>query len=249
MPRAEPAAKPVVAVCGKGGAGKTVVAALLARAILDAGTGPILLIDADPAGGLVSALNQRVGQTLAGVRAEVLAAARQDRPVASLAEAVDYAALQALEERDGWSLLAMGYSAEDGCFCPANTLLREALDVIADPFAAVLIDAEAGLEQISRRVTRRVNRYLAVTDGSRRSAETLVHLADLVGPGRLSVIANRAAPGAHLRLPPGVTLAGAVPEDETLRQYDYQGRSLWDLPPDNPARQAVRTAARRLGWV
>jgi len=69
--------KPIFAICGKGGVGKTVFSALFARALKTAGVKPLLLIDADPAGGLVSAIGERVENTLAGVREKLIASARQ----------------------------------------------------------------------------------------------------------------------------------------------------------------------------
>ena len=59
---------PIIAVCGKGGVGKTVFSALLARALAAAGVQPLLLVDADPVGGLTSAIGERAVETLSGVR-------------------------------------------------------------------------------------------------------------------------------------------------------------------------------------
>ena len=119
--------------------------------------------------------------TLAGVRHDLIRSAREagDSERMRLAEQLDYLLLEALTERQGYALLAMGHSTEKGCFCPANTLLRGAMDLIAEPFAAVLIDAEAGLEQIQRQVTRRVSRIVVLTDGSLRSPpDPLMHPGD-----------------------------------------------------------------------
>ena len=239
--------KPVIAVCGKGGVGKTAAAALISRGMLDAGAGPILLIDADPAGGLVSALGERVGSTLAAARSKLVAAARGagDAEKESLARQLDYLVMESLEERGGYSLLAMGRMEEKGCFCPANTLLREAIDLLVGPFAVVLIDAEAGLEQISRQVTRRVTRVVAVHDGSARSADT-VGMILAMAPGIVSVLGSRTAGPAGLCLPEGVEWLGAIPEDAEVSRFDRERRSLWDLPADNPARMAAGGVARKL---
>lgn len=241
------AARPILAVCGKGGVGKTVVSALLARALLDAGVKPLLLIDADPVGGLCSAIGERPDKTLGQARAEVIAAARGADGAARdrLAQDLDYYVMEALLEREGYALLAMGQSEERGCFCPANALLREAIDLLAEPFKAVLIDAEAGVEQIRRQVTRRVTRVLAVTDGSARGAETLRQIAALVGHENVAVVCNRdAGEGAA---PEGFAVAGVMPENAELNRFDREGRSLWELPEDNPARVAAREIAGTLG--
>ena len=240
--------KPVFAVCGKGGVGKTAFSALLARAFIETDSKPLLLIDADPAGGLVSAIGEGVTRTLAGVRENLIKAARQagDAEKMRLAEQVDYLVPEALLERQGYSLLAMGHSSEKGCFCPANTLLRGAIELMIDPFAMVLIDAEAGLEQINRQVTRRVTRIIVITDGSKRSIETIGIITEMVGPERLAAVANRVPSHEDLGLPAGVELLGTIPEDQSLRQFDTKGRSLWELPPENQAFMAVQAIAREL---
>ncbi|MEW6441567.1 MAG: AAA family ATPase [bacterium] len=244
------AEKPILAICGKGGVGKTACCALLSRALLEAGVRPLLLIDADPVGGLASAIGERAVRTIAAVRERLIASARtaDEAEKARLAIDLDYLVMEALLERDGYSLFAMGHNSEKGCYCPVNTLLRQAIDLVADPFSAVLIDAEAGIEQINRQVTRRVSRILVVTDGSTRSTDTLNVIAGMVGKVRVSVVANRSAAGAAERLPEGVDLAGAIPEDDELSRFDRAGRPLWELPPQNPALRAARGIARSLGF-
>lgn len=240
--------KKIISVCGKGGVGKTAFSALLARGLMDLGVSPLLLIDADPAGGLFSALGEKPDQTLAGARDRLIAAARTGSKTEKerLASDLDYLVMEALLERPGVSLLAMGRMEAKGCFCPANTLLREAIDVLSGPFAMVLIDAEAGLEQISRQVTRSVTDVIVLSDGSVRSLETIRQIAEMVKKSRLLAVGNRVEEGAGLDLPDSVPLLGFVPEDSELRSFDKKARPLWELPADNPARAAARAIAEKL---
>ncbi len=240
--------KPIFSVCGKGGVGKTAFSSLLARAFLESGPKPLLLIDADPAGGLVSAIGHTAEKTLASARDQLIASARgaDDQEINRLAQNLDYLVMEALVERQDHSVLAMGRMEAKGCFCPANTLLREAIDLLAEPFALVLIDAEAGLEQISRQVTRRVTRVLALSDGSARSVQTIDLISQMVDPAIMGVVGNRVSHVDDLALPAEVEFLGIIPEDDWVRQYDRQGRSLWDLPADNPALTAARSVAAKL---
>lgn len=236
---------PVVAVCGKGGVGKTVVTALMARALRDAGVTPLLLIDADPVGGLVTALGERAEKTLSTVRGEVIGAARHGdaETKQKVAEQLDYMVFEALVEREGYSFLAMGRTTEKGCFCPANTLLRKAIDVIVDAFAITLVDAEAGVEQINRQVTERMTHAVVVTDGSRRSRDTLELIVGMLGPDRVSAVDNRARESDsanHQELSRPVRWLGSIPEDPAVRDQDARGQSLWELPEDTPSLQAAR---------
>jgi len=241
---------PIIAVTGKGGVGKTALSALLAKALRDQGVRPLLLIDADPVGGLTHAIGEGSPKTLAMVRADLIDAARtaDQRTKERLAEQLDYMVLEALLERDDYSLLAMGHATEKGCYCSVNSLLREALDLIVAPFAAVLIDAEAGIEQINRQVTRRVSHVVAVVDGSQRSLATLGLIGELTRGRSLGVVVNRSGGSVPIpeELPPGASLLGVVPEDPQLAQLDREGRPLWELPEDNAALLAITRIAAEL---
>ena len=127
---AEP--RPIVAVCGKGGVGKTVLTTLLARAVVDAGVAPLLLIDADPVSGLTSALGERAVKTLGSVRSEVIGTARHGDEEAKrkVVDQLDYMVFEALTEREAYALLCMGRSTEKGCYCPVNSLLRQSSDLL-----------------------------------------------------------------------------------------------------------------------
>ena len=241
--------RPVIAVCGKGGVGKTVFTSLLARVLLDSPLTPLLLIDADPVGGLIAAIGEEVSVTLGDVRRKVIDsfAAREDGKE-WVARSLDYLLLEALTERDEYSLLSAGQSRERGCFCPVNRLLREALGTLTGPFGAVLVDAEAGLEQINREVTKSVTDVVVIVDGSRRSLSALRQIDELVPEVKLGVVANRGAElGRNSRLPARARFLGSLPEDELVRSFDIDGKSLWELPSaDSAALDAVRGVAELL---
>ena len=198
--------------------------------------------------GLTSAIGERGRvRTLGEVREEIISTVKQGEDgKRKVAAELDYLVLEALAERDGYALFAMGRNERKGCYCPVNSLLRDAIDIIAKPYPAVLIDAEAGIEQINRQVTRRVSRVLVVTDGSARSAETLTLIASLVDPIRISAVANRCDTPPTDPLPAGIAYLGALPEDDEVRRFDREGRPLWQLPADNPALCAAGAIARAL---
>lgn len=239
----------ILAVCGKGGVGKTVLSALLARTLIEGGHSPLLLVDADPVGGLALAIDAPPARTLADVRTKVIdALSRESEPRDWVSRRLDYLVLEALEERENYAMLAIGRTSESGCFCPLNQLLRQALDLLIDPFEVVLVDAEAGVEQITREVTRRVTRIIVLVDGSYRSTSTLGQITELAEGITVSAIGNRLdEPGEVGSLPEGVDLLGLIPEDGQVRSFDRQGRSLWELPSDNPTLAAVRRIAAKLG--
>ncbi|MCX6276770.1 MAG: AAA family ATPase [Bacteroidetes bacterium] len=243
--------KPIISVCGKGGVGKTVFSALLGRVIIEHGLKPLLLVDADPVGGLVSAIGEKAVKTLSGVRDMFIEETRKGGRVSSrqIADQLDYFILNALVERNDYSLLAMGHTNEKGCFCSANKLLRSALDEIISAFASVLIDAEAGIEQINRDVTGNVNRIFVVIDASQRSVDTLNAISNMVNSSIITVVANKVLPENLLNIAKNVEIAGIIPENEILKQYDRDGLPLWKLPSDNEALIAVKNIAAKTGLI
>jgi len=252
-PHGSPVDTTVIAVVGKGGAGKTVVSALIAKSLLDAGRQPLLLVDADPAGGLAYATGVSMDHTIGRVREHLINEASD--PVAdrdALTNSIDWLVLETLKERGDFSLLAMGRTDVKGCFCPVNKLLREAIQRLAGGFRYVIIDAEAGIEQVNRRVIERVDIPVVVTDGSARGKTSAALLVELLekhrepGADEPGLLLNRTSepPGS---VPDGSVFRGAVPEDETVRRFDAEGRPLLDLPPENPALQAVNAILKN--WI
>jgi len=232
----------VLAVLGKGGAGKTVFSALAARALKDMDAGPLLLIDADPTGGLSFAVGADTGRSMGQVREALIRKAGRTDPD-ELARRVDWMALEALQELDGFSLLSMGRTEGRGCFCSVNKLLREAIGTLIKGYAIVVLDAEAGIEQVNRQVIRRVDFPVVVTDGSVRGFNAARQVGELLvrygfGSGG-GLVLNR-ADGPAANTPEGLSFLGTVPGDEQVQKFDMEGRSLMGLPDDSPALRAVR---------
>lgn len=230
----------VIAICGKGGVGKTALTALLARAALEKGLAPVLLVDADPVGGLGPAVGERPATTLGAIRERVVARARaaggDEAARGQLALDLDGLVAEALVARERYGLIAMGRSERPGCYCKVNALLRDVLESILGGYALVLIDAEAGVEQLNRQVTRGVSQLVVLLDSSARSLGALELILELRPSGaRLSPVLCRVSPDAAPALPDGLVLAGVIPEDPALRELDRQGRPLWELSRESPA--------------
>ena len=238
----------VVAVCGKGGVGKTSVSALLCRLLSGEDGVRGLAVDADPSGGLSLSLGISPRRTVNDLRKEVISAARE-RPTDArdLAASIDYRLLEALGERGNLAFLAVGRPEEEGCYCQVNTFLREAIETLAGHFDLTVIDAEAGVEQVNRRVIRRVDLLLLVSDPTAkgvRVAEAIKGVADeAMLYGRAALLINRVGdPQAAERLAAETPLEviGILPEDPAIRDFDAQGRSLLELPDSSPALRALR---------
>jgi CO dehydrogenase maturation factor len=234
----------VISVCGKGGVGKTTLTALLAR-LLSADGPRTLVIDADPAGGLAMALGITPKQTLDDLRRELIATASSGgQDAADLLAAADYRLLEALEERHNLAFLAVGRPEEEGCYCKLNTLLRAAIEALADRFDLTLIDAEAGIEQVNRRVMRAVTHLLLVSDLSQKGLRVAEAIRDVTGgSGReVGLVLNRVEAGKvaeRLRQSTTLPVVATLPEDPTIRQLDAEARSFLELS-ESPALEAAR---------
>jgi CO dehydrogenase maturation factor len=242
-----------IALAGKGGTGKTTLAGLLIRYLIQHRLGNVLAIDADPSSNLHlvlgTPLTRAVGDICEDARGQVPdGMARQDW--------LSYAVCMAVEEGDGFDLLAMGRLEGQGCYCAANHMLRTIVDGICKAYDYVVMDNEAGMEHLSRRTTRDVDHLLLVSDASLRgltAAETMLTLSHQldINVRKTSLIVNRVNGDLPAAFQPrieqmGLPLLATVPYDAQLAEFDGGGRPLVELPAESPVSQAAERIARQL---
>jgi CO dehydrogenase maturation factor len=245
--------KRLIAVCGKGGTGKTALTAMVTRVLLDSSrSGKLLLIDADPAMGLPIALGIKVKRTMGQVREEIIKTARgsDKEKKTKLASMLDYMTLEALYETDNFSVLAMGRTETLGCFCPVNNLLRDAIETLSRNFDTIVIDGEAGVEQINRQVMRRVDTLIIVSDATSRGIQTAALLKKMVQDDqvirceKIGLVFNRVQGNEELLKQAaqeiGLDVLGYIPQDESIAYHDLVGKSILELPATSPGLAAVR---------
>jgi len=243
----------LVAVCGKGGVGKTAFTAMMVKVLMDAeGTWNLLLIDADPAKGLTIALDTEVRKTMGEVREEIIAASRNasKEEKQQLNDMIDYMVLEALTECDRHSLLAMGRSESKGCFCPVNSILRGMIEELSENFDTILIDGEAGVEQINRQVVRHLERLIVVSDATARGLQTVSLVKTMIEEEKviqcdsLGLVLNRVQGNQDMLRKAaeevGVEILGMVPHDDEVAYYDLVGKPLTELPDDSISVAAIR---------
>jgi CO dehydrogenase maturation factor len=236
-----------IAVSGKGGTGKTTLAGMIIRYLLDKGKGPILAVDADSNSNLNEVLGVEVKATIGDAR-EMM---KKDVPTGMTKDIwFEYKVQEALIENKGFDLIAMGRPEGPGCYCAANTLARKCLDLLTGNYRYIVIDNEAGMEHFSRLTTRDVDLLFIVSDPSRRSILTASRIRDLIHELDLRIvrevlIVNR----AQEELPADVLeevrkqkleLGGTIPADEAIYQYDLEGKPTVHLPLESKAVQAAR---------
>jgi CO dehydrogenase maturation factor len=241
-----------IALAGKGGTGKTTIAGLAVRYILEKKKKHVLAVDADSNNCLNEALGVDVHATIGKLREDSLQIIRSgaERPGGmSMEQLFDYQVQQSLIESKGFDLLVMGRPEGPGCYCAANNIIRKYTDKLSETYPYVVIDNEAGMEHLSRRTTHSVNLLLIVSDPSVKGIHTAKRIHDLVDELRLEIdesvlIINRISGEEgkgliNLAGEEGLIIAGLVPQDEAIFRLDLQGKSVFQLPDDSIALKAV----------
>lgn len=242
----------VIALAGKGGTGKTTIAGLTVRYIIEKKKMPVLAVDADSNNCLNEVLGVDVHATIGKLREESLQTIRSgaERPGGmSMEQIFDYQVQQSIIESKGFDLMVMGRPEGPGCYCAANNIIRKYTDKLSETYLYVVIDNEAGMEHLSRRTTHKVDLLLIVSDPAVRGIQTAKRINGLVEELQLEinrrvVIINRISgnEGADLKNlaeESGLQVAGLVPQDEAIFNLDLQGKPILQLPDDSKAVKAV----------
>ncbi len=249
-----------IALAGKGGVGKTTIAGMVIKYLVQNRPGPVLAIDADPSSNLNMVLGLDLEWTVGDIREDMLAQVKSSLVGGGAAmgslpggiskhDYLDHKIRSSLAEGEAFDLIAMGRSEGTGCYCAVNHNLREVIDSISRNYRYIVIDNEAGMEHLSRRTTRDVQHLLIVSDPTQRGIVAAERIAafrnDLdIRIENAYLIINRLSgplPEAlkavvdHL----GIPLLGTVAADDDLSTYEYSGKPLVQLGNDSPVYQSV----------
>lgn len=245
----------IIAVAGKGGVGKTSLCSAIVRELVEAFPGKrILAIDADPAVGLSTALGVHVEHTIDDIRNEVIETSERGeyRQAIEVLNEARFRIFDTMVECDGFAFLAIGRPEAAGCYCSVNSYLKEVISMLANDFDYVVIDGEAGIEQINRRVMEKVTHLVLITDPSRKGTqviETIKRVADeLVMYDRCGAVINRVTdpamiPYIHIE---GTEILACIGSDSQHAANDIRGLSVFDLPADAPVLAGAREALTKL---
>ncbi|KQC09390.1 MAG: hypothetical protein APR62_02500 [Smithella sp. SDB] len=230
-----------IALCGKGGVGKTSVSALMVKNLAERKDLKILAIDADPAVGLCTALGIQIKKTVDDIRNDLINSIKKGKSQDKTAtlNMLDYELFEALTEYNNVGLLAIGRPESEGCFCRVNALLKDIIQDMAKNFDVVIIDGEAGVEQINRRVMKTVDHLITISDTSAKGlnvANTIKHLAEdnkAVNYKSMGMILNRVRNERevqNIKKNAPINVLGWLMEDDLIREFDFHGKSFFDFP-------------------
>ena len=226
----------VIALAGKGGTGKTTIAALLVRLLAARKLGPVLAVDADPNANLGEVLGVPAQATVGDILDAV--SRDPDRIPAGMTKDrfVEYQVQTAVHEAQGFDLLTMGKPEGPGCYCYVNNILRAVIERLVQDYAFVVIDNEAGLEHLSRRTTRRADFLLVVAQPAAvalRAAQRIRDLAEQlqirIGKTGLLLNAVQGTVDARGISETGLPLIGTVAYDQRLQRLSVKSASLAGL--------------------
>jgi len=256
-----------IALAGKGGVGKTTIAGMVVKFIVEERKGAVLAIDADPSSNLNMVLGLDLEWTVGDIREDMLAQVKESLTTGGAAmgsmpggvskhDYLDYQIRSSLAEGDQVDLIAMGRSEGPGCYCAVNHNLREVIDGMSKNYAYVLIDNEAGMEHLSRRTTRDVDHLLIVSDPTMRGIVAAERIADLRGELDIRVqnaylIINRLqgempAPLKDKIDGMEIPLLGVVPADDLIADFEFSGRPLVEMGDTSQIYQAVKAMMEKM---
>ncbi len=234
-----------IALAGKGGTGKTTVAALLVKYLVEKGLTPVLAVDADPNANLNELLGLEVEVTLGEIKNELRTSVPDGMPRADF---IEMRLNEAIIEAESFDLVVMGQPEGPGCYCAAHSFLSQALEKLLRHYAYTVVDNEAGMEHLSRLNMRQVDHLLVVSDASSRGVLTASRIAALIEPLQLEVdhvwlLVNRApqqVPQAldeyvkEICAQSGLSFLGYLPESQEIFEREVKREPLLDLPKDTP---------------
>lgn len=245
----------IIAVAGKGGVGKTSISSLVVKLLVEEKPDArVLAIDADPAVGLAVALDVQVEKTIDDIRKEFISnveSGNKSEAIDTLHNA-EFELFSAIVEQEGFAFLAVGRPETAGCYCKVNAYLKEVIGLLAGQFDYVVIDGEAGIEQVNRRVMEKVTHLMLVSDSSKKGTgvvQTIKSVAEqMVMYEKVGAIINRVKDEKTKELVDtgDVEILEFVEEDDKLNNFDIEGKSIFYLPDASIALSGVKAALRKL---
>ncbi|MFH2011889.1 MAG: AAA family ATPase [Pseudomonadota bacterium] len=235
----------MIAVAGKGGIGKTTITGLIIRALKRRGKVPILAVDADANVNLAETIGFEQAKTVGAVRENFSSDISKIPPGMAKETFLELKLNEGLTEGEGVDLIAMGRGEGPGCYCPVNNMLRRFLDILAKNYPFVVIDNEAGMEHLSRRILQKIDALLLVSDPTLKGIMTAARIKELIKELDLTIdnsyfIVNRIQGELEPIISKEIEKQGfdsfyGIPMDKMIYDYDLSLKPLIDLPDESVA--------------
>jgi len=245
----------IISVAGKGGTGKTTLAALFVRQLIKRGHTPVLAIDADANDNLAEGLGMENLGSIAGLT-DGFFKNKMDLPSGMPKEAyIEMQLNSIITEGEDADLLVMGHPEGAGCYCYVNNVLRAHMEKLTENYSYTVVDNEAGMEHVSRRTSRRIDTLLLVADFSMKAVKAAGRIREVAKELDLDVrdmglVLNRVpadiSPLTEAIEATGLKLWHTIPASDQVMGNDVVGQPVFSLPDDNPVVCAVDELVRKI---
>jgi len=249
-----------IAISGKGGVGKTLLASLLAKIFAQSGYS-VIAIDADPDANLAATLGfpdpekiTPISEMADLIEERTGARPGQSAPYFKLNPKVDDIPEKFAMKMDGIRLMLMGRVKRGGagCYCPESALLQTLMShLLLARNEVVIMDMEAGIEHLGRGTARAVDKLIIVVEPGRRSIETassIKGLASEIGLENLAVVGNKVRNESDrdflISNLPDFNFLGFIPYDQAVIEADHA--NLSPLESSEQVRNAVLAIYNKL---
>ena len=243
----------IIALAGKGGTGKTTVAALIVRIIKEKKLGSILAVDADPNSNLSEALGIELKETIGEILDDIASHPEKVPAGMSKDRFIEYRIQTAIQEGDGFDLLTMGRPEGPGCYCYVNNVLRNIMAKLIKDYGYIVIDNEAGLEHLSRRTTRSADALVVVSDATPVGLRAAKRIRDLVKELEIKTkkelliinFNNKEIEKEKIRNL-NLEYLGSVPRDSEIEKISLNGAALMKLDDSAASIRALKKISDRI---
>ena len=242
----------IIAMAGKGGTGKTTIAALIARVIIEKKLGSLLLIDADPNSNLGELLGINLTESIGSILDNLTNHPESLPENFPKDRFIELKVQEAVYEAKGFDLLAMGRPEGPGCYCYINNILRSLISKLVNNYDYVIIDNEAGLEHLSRKTTRSLDALLVISDNSSiglKSAKRIIELADSlkIQAKKSFLLINRAQTAIIEKISLNqLFYLGALDFDPLVEEFSSRGKPLTELPEQAKAFNQLKEIGEKI---
>lgn len=242
-----------IAIAGKGGTGKTTIAALIVRLLKEKKLGSILAVDADPNNNLAQSLGLEVKGTIGSILDEVCLHPEKIPSGMSKDRFIEYQVQTSITEGDGFDVLAMGRPEGPGCYCYVNNLLRNITAKLIKDYDYIVIDNEAGFEHLSRRTTRACDALVVVSDATKAGLRSAKRINELTKELKIKIekrflIINKHNEELDKQIIEELDLEfmGNIPIDDNIIKISMNGNSLLGLDSQSSGLKMLRKMGERI---
>ena len=248
----------ILALTGKGGVGKTSLSALIVKVLSDNYPDKkILAIDADPSIGLATALGVEVHLTLDDIRTEIINTVEggDTKTALELVSESRYKIAEAIVEKDNFAFLAIGRPESKGCYCRINSYLKNVIEMVSSQFDYIVIDCEAGIEQVNRRVIEEVTHLLLVSDASHKGIEVIKSISKVASEAvkydKIACIFNRIEDETLLENADleGLECIGVIKSDKEITRFDAAAKDFMLMDRDDQTLVDTAKALKKFDFI